>query len=192
MIENNPQDVASAFEILLEEVEAEIDFTNGVGAKAFDTRDYDRAKEALERAGALTAFRDRVAGLRTEWDGLVSAAESQEDEETKAERRNLGRLRKGIRTPEREFRIPILKVIREMGGSGKSSDILDRLGQVMKPVLKKVDYQPLASDPNNLRWRNTAQWARNAMVKEGLLKADSPRGVWEASAAGDTYLKTHG
>ena len=38
----NPQDVASAFEILLEEVEAEIDFVNTVGSKAFEARNYDR------------------------------------------------------------------------------------------------------------------------------------------------------
>ena len=31
MIENNPEDVSSGFEILLEEVEAEIDFVSGVG-----------------------------------------------------------------------------------------------------------------------------------------------------------------
>ena len=32
MIENNPSNVASAFEMLLEEVEAQIDFVNGVVA----------------------------------------------------------------------------------------------------------------------------------------------------------------
>lgn len=189
MIENNPQDVASAFEILLEEVEAEIDFINGVGARAFQARDYDRVKEAHERAAALTAFRDKVASLRNEWDALVAAAEREEDAETKAERRNLGRLRKGIRTPDKEFRIPILKVLAAMGGSGKVGDILDRLGKAMKPVLKDVDYQPLVSDPNNLRWRNTAQWARNSMVKDGLLKPDSPRGVWEITEAGKQQLR---
>ena len=29
-------------------------------------------------------------------------------------------------------------------------------------VLKPVDYEPLASDPDELRWRNTARWARHA------------------------------
>lgn len=192
MIENNPQDVASAFEILLEEVEAEIDFINGVGSKAFGARDYDRAKEALERAAVLTAFRDKVASLRSEWDALAAVADREEDDETKAERRNLGRLRKGTRTPDKAFRVPILKVLAQMGGAGKVGDILDRLGKAMKPILKDVDYQPLASDPNNLRWRNTAQWARNSMVKDGLLKPDSPRGVWEVSDTGKSYLKTHG
>jgi len=59
----------------------------------------------------------------------------------------------------------------------------------MEGVLKDVDYQPLASNPDNLRWRNAAQWARNNMVKEGLLKGDSPRGLWEISERGLAMLK---
>jgi len=49
----------------------------------------------------------------------------------------------------------------------------------MQGVLKDVDHQPLASDPDLPRWRNTAQWARAAMVREGLIKGDSRRGIWE-------------
>jgi len=64
MIENHPTNVSSAFEMVLEEVEAEIDFVNGVGARAFEQRDYDRAKEALERSGTLTTFRDRLGRKR--------------------------------------------------------------------------------------------------------------------------------
>jgi len=58
MIENNPTNVVAAFEILLEEIEAEIDFINKIGSGGFEKRDYDRAREALEHAGKLTAFRD--------------------------------------------------------------------------------------------------------------------------------------
>jgi len=49
MIENNPTNVQAAFEMLLEEIEADIDFVNGVGSKAFEKRDYDRAREAPGR-----------------------------------------------------------------------------------------------------------------------------------------------
>ena len=45
MIENNPTNVVAAFEILLEEVEAEIDFISQVGAKGFAKRDYERARK---------------------------------------------------------------------------------------------------------------------------------------------------
>lgn len=188
MIENNPSNVSSAFEILLEEVEAEIDFVNGIGSKAFDQRDYDKAKEALERAGVLTAFRDKVAGLRKEWKDIAAVAESQEDEETRAERRNLGKLRKGLRTPTEAYYVPILQALEQMGGTGQTADVLNHVGQIMDGMLKDVDYQPLASNPDNPRWRNAAQWARNSMVLEGLLKADSPRGVWEISDRGREML----
>jgi restriction system protein len=191
MIENNPTNVSSAFEILLEEIEAEIDFVNSVGAKAFEQRDYDRAKEALERSGTLTAFRDKLAALRKEWGRIAAEAERDEDEETRAQRRNLGKLRKGLRTPEAAYYQPILKALNEMGGNGKVADVLDRVGQIMKPVLKDVDFDPLASNPDNLRWRNAGQWARNSMITEGLLKGDSPRGVWEITEAGRQALKGH-
>ncbi|GJQ27932.1 MAG: hypothetical protein HBSAPP02_29640 [Phycisphaerae bacterium] len=190
MIENNPSNVSSAFEILLEEVEAEIDFVNGAGSRAFEKRDYDRAREALERAGVLTAFRDRVAALRREWDELAAAAERDEDEETRSARRNLGKLRRGVRTPEAAYYRPILTVLARMGGSGKVADVLEQVREMMKPVLKDVDYQPLASGPDNPRWRNAAQWARNSMIKEGLLKADSPRGVWEITDKGRALLES--
>lgn len=188
MIENRPQGVSVAFEILLEEVEAEIDFINGVGAKAFAARDYDRAREVLEHAGIMTVFRDKVAALRREWDVLAAAAERDEDEETRAERRNPGRLRKGVRTPESRYYEPILRILVDMGGSGKVADVLEKVERVMRPTLNQIDYEPLASDPDNPRWRNAAQWARHSMVKEGLLKPNSPRGVWEISESGRQWL----
>ena len=101
MIESSLNNVSSPFEMLLEEVEAEIDFVNGVGSKAFEGGDYDKATEALERSGTLTAFRDRVAALRKGREEMAAAAERDEDQETRARRRNLGKLRKGVRTPDR-------------------------------------------------------------------------------------------
>jgi hypothetical protein len=76
-----------------------------------------------------------------------------------------------------------------MGGRGKVADVLDKVGQMMKPILKEVDYDPLASGPDNPRWRNAAQWARNSMVGEGLLNADSPRGIWAIADKGRAMLK---
>lgn len=113
MIENNPSDVASAFQILWEELEAEIEFVNGIRAKAF------QAREALEFVGQITAFRDKVAALRKEWSSLEAAAASREDEETRAQRRNLGRPRKGLRTPESAYYVPILQALAGLGRSGQ-------------------------------------------------------------------------
>jgi restriction system protein len=39
------------------------------------------------------------------------------------------------------------------------------------------------------RWRNTAQWARNSLREEGLIRDDSPRGIWEITDKGRQWLK---
>jgi len=119
---------------------------------------------------------------------MAAVAEREEDEETRAQRHSLGKLRRGVRTPELAYYLPILRVLAKMGGSGKVSEVLDRVGQAMKPVLKKEDHAPLASSPDNPRWRNAAQWARNSMIRDGFLKGDSPRGVWEISDKGRAEL----
>jgi hypothetical protein len=188
MNENNPANVASAFEMLLEEVEAEIDFVNGIGSGAFRARDYEKAKEAVARAERLEEFRDKVAALRKDWEEMSAAAERVEDEETRATRRSLGRLRKGVRTQEAAYHLPILRTLEEMGGQGKVPVVLERVREVMESILKPVDFEPLASDPENPRWRNAAQWARHGMIHDGLLKADSPRGVWEITDKGRRML----
>jgi Mrr N-terminal domain/TIR domain len=99
------------------------------------------------------------------------------------------RLKKGLRTPEEAFVQPILKTLNELGGSAKTNDVLERVEQSMKKILKPVDYEQLASRSKMTRWRNTAQWARDTMVKEGLLLSNSPHGIWEISEDGRMFLK---
>jgi len=187
MIENNTTSVAAAFEMLIEEIEADIDFVNQQGSKAFEARDYDGARDALEKAAQITAYREKLDGLRREWTQIIGAEELQ-DEEIRRHRRDHGRVRRGLRTPEHEYVRPILKALAELGGSAPLGDVLERVRRSMEGVLRDVDFEPLASDPNLPRWRNTAQWARNSMVREGLLKSDSPRGIWEISDAGRQHL----
>jgi len=191
MIQNNPTNVSAAFEMLLEEVEAEIEFFNEVGKAAIEKRDYERVSEAITHATNITSFREKIATLESEWEELSAAfkVEPEEEEQVGSERRNLGRLRRGIRTPDKAFREPILAALVELGGSGSVGDVLDLVERRMKKVLKKVDFQPLASDPNNLRWRNAAQWCRNNLVKASLMKSDSPRGVWEITEEGRAHLE---
>jgi len=73
----------------------------------------------------------------------------------------MGRLRRGLRTGEDAFRIPILRTLVEVGGSGDVSMVLDRVGTKMKSQLTKHDMEPLPSNPKEVRWRNTGKWVRN-------------------------------
>jgi hypothetical protein len=102
------------------------------------------------------------------------------------------RLAKGLRTPETAFILPILRALEELGGAATMQAVLEKVGAAMKGQLKDVDFQPLKSDPGRPRWNNTAQWARNTMVETGLLKKNSPRGIWEITAAGRERLRKGG
>jgi len=66
--------------------------------------------------------------------------------------------------------------------------VLNIVYEKMKEQLTEDDLKSLPSG-TDIRWRNTAQWERLNMVKEGLLRDDSPTGVWEISEAGWAYLE---
>ncbi len=100
-----------------------------------------------------------------------------------------GRIRKGLRTPEPAFFRPILQALSDLGGSAKRSDVFHLLEHSMRNVLKPIDFQTLSSEAEQVRWQNSAQWARNLMVKEGLLQADSPVGLWEITEKGREFLQ---
>jgi tetratricopeptide (TPR) repeat protein len=98
------------------------------------------------------------------------------------------RLPRGQRTPEKAYYQPILQALVDLGGSSRSNELLPRVEEYMKHILKTVDYDALTSHPGELRWENTARFARNSMVKDGRLKSDSPFGVWEITEKGRHYL----
>lgn len=99
-----------------------------------------------------------------------------------------GRIRKGLRTPESAFFQPILQALSDLGGAAKRSEVFTVLESSMSNVLQPIDYQTLSSDSETVRWQNSAQWARNLMVKEGLLQSDSPVGTWEMTENGRAFL----
>ncbi|MGC8769522.1 winged helix-turn-helix domain-containing protein, partial [Calditerrivibrio sp.] len=99
------------------------------------------------------------------------------------------RLKKGMRTPEDKFIIPILESLIELGGKGEMKNVLNLVHMKMKNTLNEYDYKPLPSNPKQKRWENTAQWARNTMVNEGLLASNSPRGIWEITEKGRKFYE---
>ncbi|GBD38318.1 hypothetical protein HRbin37_00565 [bacterium HR37] len=179
-------EVNTAFEILLEEIELVANQLNEDGAHAFKEGDYDRARHAIEEATRLADFREKVKALQKEWASLLS---KKPQRLKKTVRTVKSRLPRGLRTPEEAFRRPILEALVELGGKGSIGDVLDLVEEKMRAHLTKYDFEPLPSDPKSIRWRNTAQWCRNNLVREGLMKADSPYGIWEISELGRKALQ---
>lgn len=89
--------------------------------------------------------------------------------------------------PEREYWVPILEILIEAGGAAPANDVIDALGDRMRSMLKRRDYETLSM--GEVRWRNRARFARLRMTERGLLSASSPRGIWELTDRGRKYLE---
>ena len=93
-----------------------------------------------------------------------------------------GRLPQGQKTPNEAYELPILETLYELGGTAQTSDVLESVERRMRTLFGAVDYQSMSG--GQVRWRNTAQWARYTLVQRGLLKKDSRHGTWELTERG--------
>ncbi|MFN3692423.1 MAG: winged helix-turn-helix domain-containing protein, partial [Fervidobacterium sp.] len=97
------------------------------------------------------------------------------------------KVRKGMKTPEKAYYRPILEFLVKLGGQTKAYIVLDLIYENMKDKFKEVDLERLNS--GEVRWRNTAMWARKRLVDLGLLEKDSPNGIWKISEKGRKALE---
>ena len=93
-------------------------------------------------------------------------------------------------TPKEMFFVPILRALQEMGGSGRTSEVLARMEEAMQDILNAADYD---TTPETRRtcWKINARWARNQMVEDGLMKPSHQYGLWEISEQGRAFLEQH-
>ncbi len=179
-------EVTTAFDMVLEEIEKAIAALEQEGIQALRSSKHEVARELTEKCSQMAAFRGKVNELQQEWLNTFATVTPVKAKKRRS-RRTFKRLKSGLKTPQSDFRIPILQALVDLGGSAQSNEILDRVEDNMKDRLNNYDYQPLQSD-GQTRWRKTANWARNTMVKEGLLSSSSPHGIWEITQEGRRWL----
>lgn len=178
------QNVTEAFDILLSELETALKNTREEAASATQQGSYDEAQSRLDEARQIERFIAEIRLKHREWTAL--------GRKPRGRKAATGsRLPRGQRTPEAAYRLPILRALVAMGGQGEMTAVLDRVYEEMKYKLKPIDLKPLPSDAKTFRWRNAAQWERQSMVYEGLLRKDSPRGIWAITEKGRKYLAEH-
>jgi hypothetical protein len=183
-------DVSTALGLLRDSLAEEEQRIRSEGAAAMQGGDYDTATSVIDFAKRLLAFQKKVEGLVAEWGELELLRDTASPEVQEiVSKRFFGKKRKGEITPHTEFYPFILQTLIEMGGSGKTALVLDQVGEKMKGVLKALDYAVLPSDGKSIRWRNSAQWGRNAMVNEDGRMKKTKNGIWEISEKGRKWLK---
>ena len=178
-------EINSAFEILLEEIENLFESLNGEGEKLLNNQNYEKAKILIENASQLVEFREKVKILQKEWKNIFNSKLPPNRKKSKKSTK----LKRGLRTNEDEFRVPILESLIELDGKAKMNEVLQKVSIKMENKLNKYDKETLPSGINQIRWENTAQWCRNTLVKEGFLSSDSSRGIWEITDSGREYFE---
>ncbi len=104
------------------------------------------------------------------------------------QRRERERASVGQILPEHEYFVPILQALVERGGEAPAVDVIDRVGELLAGRLTKPDYEELRT--GGMRWKKRTQFARFKMVGQGLLRRDSPRGVWAVTPTGRKMLES--
>ena len=161
-------DVDDALGLLQEAVDKEITSTNEEGAELLRRGQLDPARKLMAKSEGLESFRKQVDGLGRSYKKIGAS-------EKRRERR--GRVGG---TRQEDFHEPILKVLRQMGGRGKKSEVIDRVGELMGSRLdNEIDQEPLSDGLP--RWMNRCAWGRNDLREMGKIRGDSRSGTWELS-----------
>ena len=185
-------DVDDALDLLAGEIREEIQRIRDEAASAVTKGDYETAKSVIEFAGHLEKFAEIVDKLVDEWNSIAKQHDI-EPEPVKAivGKGYFGKARKGTITSHKDFYVPLLQALVDLGGNGKTQQVVDRVGKLMAGKLKPKDFETLSSSSETIRWRNKVMWTRNTLVNElGYMKNDSPFGIWEISEKGRTWLKS--
>ena len=75
------------------------------------------------------------------------------------------------------YRGPIIETLNDLGGAGNVDEIMEKVFAKVSHLFSDIDLSVTLN--GYVRWKLTAQWERHLMVRDGILKADSPHGIWE-------------
>ena len=96
---------------------------------------------------------------------------------------------KGDVTPQKMFWTPVLESLVEQGGEAPAQKVIEQVEIKMKNQLKPGDYEP--NRDRLPKWKKGVHFQRLAMVHEGLLVKNSPRGIWRITEHGRRWLETN-
>lgn len=168
-----------AFDALAAMAGEELQKVQQAGSESFASGDLDQVHEAAARLQRIKALIGQLNCAQQDWAELFP---------TPPEPIQSRRTPDGEQTHQSRYWLPLLQALVEMGGSGKTARVIDRVGELMADILNDRDLEELDSG-RDIRWCNITAWARNELVEIGYLRNDSPRGIWEITSEGREYLE---
>lgn len=83
------------------------------------------------------------------------------------------------KTDSKILRQEIIKALQKFGGRAPVHQVLGEMEKQLNGRLLPRDLESLKD--GSIVWQNSAQWERFHMIEEGILKGNSPHGIWELS-----------
>ena len=134
-----------------------------------------QAEEGEKATAELESLSGRLRPLLASMDAVLSAAKKKaKNKKTSGGRKKRKQFPMTSRDVLRKY---LLITLREKGGSARCSEIKDRMREMLAGQFQPGDLLKRAN--GEIVWENNTRWQRAVLVKEGILKSDSPRGVWE-------------
>jgi hypothetical protein len=95
--------------------------------------------------------------------------------------------KKGVKASVKRSRLPktgrailrteIIYALKTLGGKGSPQQVEEVIEERLKEKLLPRDLE--RNQSGYIVWKNNTEWERLKMVHEGILRNDSPRGIWE-------------
>jgi hypothetical protein len=84
------------------------------------------------------------------------------------------------KTDKATLRELIIKVLKKFDGSASGKEVREEMAKMLEGKLLAGDLEWREATKDYV-WQNNTNWERFLMTKDGVLKNDSPRGIWELS-----------
>jgi len=92
----------------------------------------------------------------------------------------------GNLTRPKDFWKPIFETLVDEGGQASVQKVIQSVERKMRNRLKPGDHEK--NFDGSEKWEKQVNFQRLAMVHEGLLASNSPRGIWEITDKGRKWL----
>jgi len=92
-------------------------------------------------------------------------------------------------TPQKNFWRPILETLVDNGGEAYVQEVVIGIKRKMNNQLKEGDYE--VNRDGTTKWEKAVHFQRLAMVHEGLVASNTPRGIWAITDQGRRWLSEH-
>lgn len=175
-------DVVAAVQALEEEISLAINAAQSQAAKADRAGRAEEAHQLFEKIRAMRSLKRNARIFAKQWELVKLGVSVDEPAPELPLAPAPWPAPVNGRTPEHAFSAPVLDALVSLGGQALASDVLAAVELAVKDKLTDADlaYDEKKGSP---AWRNAARWAKQALVRDGLVCSPS-RGVWALTEEG--------